>query len=238
MNKKFIYLLLATVGLAGCSHNHIEVKAQELPEEAPIIAEAPSRLPDPDLKSLLIGQNVDGYTKKTTINAEFCAAHEEWFHAGCNGSQRATYYNAEETALLMGDYNGSFEHINSGYRNSGDGIQHFKYNKEVAKGYFTDITDDWSFAGQKVGVYYPTLTSLSNLIDQENDWTYDDGTFTYTKDNANVFHGFQFFAAPMLLEGNVTWDTVEIELKSETLEIRLVDDSHTIISIASITKGY
>ena len=90
MNKKFIYLLLATVGLAACSHNHIEVKAQELPEEAPIIAEAPSRLPDPDLKSLLTGQNVDGYTKKTTINAEFCAAHEEWFHAGCNGSQRAT----------------------------------------------------------------------------------------------------------------------------------------------------
>ena len=242
MNKRLICILLATIGLAGCSSAKVEVKAEELPNEAPV-AETPTRVPDPDLKSWLTGQNVEGYTKKTVINPEFCSAHKDWFHAGCNGSERATYYNKEETALLMGDHNGEFEHINSGYRNNDDGIQHFTHDneKENKTDIFLDVIDDWTYPDQKVGVYYPTLTLLSSHINQEEDWTYDSvkNTFSYFKDDATLFHDFQFFAAPMLLEGYVTWNTVEIEMKGEILEIRLVDDdSHTIISVASIEQGY
>ena len=244
MNKKFIYLLLATIGLAGCSQNHVEVKAQELPVEAPVVAEIPTRDPDPTLSDWLLNQNTTGYTKKTTINLEKCNEHPEWFHAGCNGSQRATYYNKEESALLMGDYEGGFEHINSGYRNKDnveEGIQHFRFDTEAEDGkYFEDMIDDWSFAGQRVGIYYPTLTSLSALIDQEKDWSYDSSlkTFSYLKSDSTLLQKFQYFAAPMLLDGTVTWSDLKIKLDEGVLTIMMFDDAHTPITTAEITPGY
>lgn len=231
MNKRLLYLAIAAFALTGCAKASVQVIAEE-PEQVPV------RLAAPNLKQMLESQNVNGYTKKTTINETVCAS-EELFHAKCNGSQRATYYNAEETALLMGDYAGGFTNINSGYRNlTGEdkGIQHFRYNGEGD--YFTAVTDDWSYLGQTVGEYYPTLTSLSNLINQDTDWDYADEKFTYNKSDETLFKNFQFFAAPMLLEGTIEWKTINIKLVESALSIELVDTGDVIVSTAVITQGY
>ena len=220
--------------MTGCAKASAVAKAEEpvfSPDPDPIIVA-------PDLKTLLTNQNDKGYTKKTTIADAVCE-HADYFHANCNSSQRATYYNEAETALLMGNYDGTFNPINSGYRNlTGDeeGIQHFTYKGEGD--YFTDVNDDWSFMGQSVGKYYPTLTSLSKFINQEEDWKYEDEVFTYTKDDALLLKNFQFFAAPMLLEGKVELKTINIKLVEQELSIELVAKDDSIVSTAKVTKGY
>jgi hypothetical protein len=232
MNKRIILPLFCAFLMTGCAKASAVAKAEE-----PAFSPDPIELedPDPDLKTLLTNQNNKGYTKKTTIADAVCE-HADYFHANCNGSQRATYYNEAETALLMGNYDGTFNPINSGYRNlAGDeeGIQHFTYKGEGD--YFTDVKDDWSFMGQSVGKYYPTLTSLSNLINQEEDWEYKDEVFTYTKDNASLLKNFQFFAAPMLLEGKVELKTIKIKLVGQELSIELIAKDNSIVSTAKVT---
>ena len=232
MNKRIILPLFCAFLMTGCAKASAVVKAEE-----PVFSPDPI-IVVPDLKTLLTNQNDKGYTKKTTIADAVCE-HADYFHANCNGSQRATYYNEAETALLMGNYDGTFNPINSGYRNlTGDeeGIQHFTYKGEGD--YFTDVNDDWSFMGQSVGKYYPTLTSLSNLINQEEDWEYEDEVFTYTKDDALLLKNFQFFAAPMLLEGKVELKTINIKLVGQELSIELVANDDSIVSTAKVTKGY
>ena len=193
-----------------------------------------------DLKTLLTSQNVNGYTKKTTITPEICE-QLQIFHAGQNGSQRATYYNYEETALLMGNYDGTFGPINSGYRNIDGGIQHFKYNG--TGNYFENITDYWSYMDQSVGVYYPTLTSLSNLIDQ-NKWGYSNQTFSFIKSQEHdekeiaLFKNFQFFAAPMILEGAIELQEIDIKLEDDVLSIKLFNTSDLLVSETLVSRGY
>ena len=234
MNKRIILPLFCAFLMTGCAKASAVAKAEE-----PVFSPDPViEAQDPDLKTLLTNQNNKGYTKKTTIADAVCE-HADYFHTNCNSSQRATYYNEAETALLMGNYDGTFNTINSGYRNlTGDeeGIQHFTYKGEGD--YFTDVNDDWSFMGQSVGKYYPTLTSLSNLINQEEDWKYEDEVFTYIKDDASLLKNFQFFAAPMLLEGKVELKTINIKLVGQELSIELIANDDSIVSTAKVTKGY
>lgn len=222
--KKLLYLPLLALLLSGCSSNSLRAEA----------------LPDTDLDDLLVSYNVNGYTKKTEFSANLDAS---LFHANCNGKTRATYYNASENALLMGDYDGTFTNINSGYKNREGGIQHFRYNGEG--NYFTNITEDWTFDGQSVGVYYPTLTSLAALIEQES-WSYSDNTFTYTfgaitltegEYNDQVLKNFQYFAAPMLLQTtSIDWGNVQVKEETNYLSIKLSSKTE-LISEAKVYKG-
>lgn len=232
MNKAIILSLFCSFTLLGCTGPSVEANA-----EIPSFEEV-KKVVIPNLKTLLTNQNQNGYTKKTILSDEICS-HIDYFHAGCNTPKRATYYNVDENALLMGEYDGGFTHINSGYKNlpdEEDGIQHFTYLG--SEDYFTNIKEDWSYLGQKVGTYYPTLSSLASLINQDEDWSYSDETFTYIKEDSSLLKDFQFFAAPMLLEGKVELKTINIKLVSEELEIELVDKTDAVVSTAKVTKGY
>ena len=190
----------------------------------------------PTLQSMLTGQNDNGYTKKTTIEGFVCE-NEDYFHCKVNTAKRATYYIQNETALLMGNYNGTFSSINSGYKNNETGIQHFTYKGSL--GLFDNINEDWTYEGQFVGDYYPTLTSLSeSVVDEE--WSYDDllSAYVYIGSNSTVLQKFQYFAAPLLLEGNIAIASVQVSLANEELTIKLIDSSERLISTAVVTKGF
>ena len=216
----------------------------------------------PDLDTLLTSFNNNGYTKKTTFYlTEEERGRVENFHAGCNVAQRATYYNASEDALIMGDYSGGFANINSGYRNIENGVQHFRHVNEVTvENLFTSIENDWSMEGQSVGGYYPTLTSLSAL-EGINDWNYQDKVFSYSIEGLELVEGeyndivlqkFQYFAAPMLLQSErFSWTSIKIENKETYLSIRLyanatndadkstssVENGEVLISEAKVSQG-
>jgi hypothetical protein len=71
------------------------------------------------------------YTKKTNIYLNNISKEElsQYFH-GAVELDRTTYYNAN--ALLMGDFDGGFDTINSGYGTDENGnMTHFKYDLET-----------------------------------------------------------------------------------------------------------
>ena len=257
--KKIIVPVLAALllssGVAGFNNSSKVVKAE--------IAAS-------DLQNLLTSYNDGGYTKKTTMYlTETAQAETQYFHAGANTLQRATYYNASETALLMGNYDGTFggvdgaSGINSGYRNNGsDSVEHFRYvdTEASAANLFSDnyTTGDWTAANQTVGGYYQTLTSLANIINND-DWVYSEGAFIHNINNLsliadeysdNILKQFQYFAAPMMLQNNYfSWTTIRVTNANSFLSIRLyadvvdsakstmVGEAEVLVSEARIYKG-
>ena len=221
---------LCAVGIAVGAGQAREVKAGDLDGDKAAA-----------LKSLLTGYNDGGYTKLTTFYLTEAARSEtQFFHNGANALQRATYYNADESALLMGDYSGSFGTINSGYMNDGEGnANHFKYLGDAAPDVdklFDDIKADWKASGQTVGGYYQTLTSLADSIPTDGSgWWYDDShahiTYGHTITNLKIVDGeyddpilkrFQYFAAPMMLQNSYfSWSSVRVQDTTDFLSIRL-----------------
>lgn len=187
-----------------------------------------------------------GYTKLTTMFLTPEAQGEtKYFHGGANTLQRATYYNADESALLMGNYDGTFggvggaTGINSGYRNNDEGgVTHFVYTDDAATevNLFTKRTDGWKAAGQRLGTYYRTLTQLSASVKNTN-WTWEEGNecWKYSLDSIEVKDGeysdsllkdFQYFAAPMMLQNNYfSWTNIRVKDASDHLSIRLYSSS-------------
>ena len=118
--------------------------------------EAKAAITASDLANLLTSYNDGGYTKKTQffLNDE-TRAETQYFHAGANVAKRATYYNEAEDTLLIGDYDGTFTSINSGYRNVEGGAQHFTYKNAAtpsASDLFAQRNDGWTAAGQSINM--------------------------------------------------------------------------------------
>ena len=224
-----------------------------------------------DLQTLLTSYNDGGYTKKTQMYLTDTCVTEmaAYFHAGANTLKRATYYNADETALLMGNYDGTFKGIgeangiNSGYRNKGEGVEHFAYvdtTPTEANFFVEEKTEaDWTAIGQTVGGYYQTLSSLAASINV-SDWVYSDGAFIHDIANLHVTDGeyddqilkkFQYFAAPMMLQNAYfSWHTIRVVEGASFLSIRLyttaadgatkstlVGTDEALVSEARIYKG-
>ena len=193
------------------------------------------------LQNLLKGYNDGGYTKKTQLylTEECLDEMEDYFHAKANTPQRTTYYNEAETALLMGNYDGSFRDIegnsgiNSGYRNKGEGAEHFKYvdTTPTEANFFLEekTQSDWN-DNKTVGGYYQTLTSLANSI-VKSDWVYNDGAYIHDISDLTIVDGeyndqtlkkFQYFAAPMMLQNAYfSWHTIRVVEGVSFLSIRL-----------------
>ena len=203
---------------------------------------------DTDLSNKLLEYVTGGYTKLTTMFLTPAAQGEtQYFHGGANALQRATYYNAGETALLMGNYDGTFAGIgeatgiNSGYRNNGENtVTHFTYTDDAPTeaNLFSEEhrTDGWSASNQSVGDYYRTLTKLSNSVKGTNWWW--DGTFKawgHTISDLSITDGeysdpllkdFQYFAAPMMLQNKYfSWTSIRVAEASNYLSIRLYASS-------------
>lgn len=156
------------------------------------------------------------YTKKSTIFIDQSVEgfDLDFYHAGVGAQQRTTYYT--EDALLMGDLNGGFSEIHSGYANSEGGMQHFYPTGDAGLSALTDSslrTVDYTVSGATLygttDGYFYDLNRLAGLVDGSTGWTYAASTYTYTISTLEydekgdyldeTLKGFQYFAAPMLL---------------------------------------
>lgn len=156
------------------------------------------------------------YTKKTQIYVSDAGKNEiKKSFLGSVQVDRTTYYNG--TALLMGDYDGGFDQINSGYGTDAKGnLTHFKL-ADAANGTITTPTysannthpnwHDKDEKGDNIGEgmegFYMTLNDMT----QENyfeGWSFDGGKATYVTeeefiDGSNKFvQDFLAFTAPCL----------------------------------------
>ena len=235
MKKLFIFMgaLLLGVGAFGIKGNRA-VKT-EADGEAAAVATLLTGAMDANKQ----------YTKKTKIflNKDALADINNHFHAGVASLERATYYDETVGALLMGDYDGGFVNINSGYKNNdGDGSTHFTYKNAASpktNELFSERNDGWTAAGQKVGGYYQTLTTLASAASL-GEWStfIGSGGFTVYKHTVTsltvtdgaygdqVLNAFQYFAAPLLLRDNyVSYDSIWVTQTTSFLSIRLYASS-------------
>ena len=215
-----------------------------------------------DLQALLLKyKDANGrYTKKTSMHLSDTSSAEviSHFHAGAITQQRATYYDETKGALLMGDYAGGFTTINGGYRNIPDtnNSQRFHHKGEVSDIFSeAEMEDDYVATGLKVGEYFPTLTSLSNIINAA-DWTESAGVYKHEITDMSVVDGqyvdqilakFQYFAAPMFLQCNyISFKYIVVKEEASSLKIELqvspsdtgkIVDNGITFSDAVITSG-
>ena len=173
------------------------------------------------IKNLLKGymNGSKQYTKLTTLQSANIAALNGVYHGGASTSQRRTYYDETVDALLMCDYDGTFEHINSGYRTDTENARmyHWSYTGETNGKGLTNLTSDinngWYVSGYSVSSYYDVLSELGDAVTAQTSvskWEANNGVYTYTTDcaagyltntdpyNDGFLKLFQWFAAPML----------------------------------------
>ena len=224
--------------------------------------------PGAEVQELLRSYREGGYTKKTQMYLTDDAVDEmaEYFHAGQDTLMRATYYNADESALLMGNYDGTFGGvggINGGFRNiSTNACERFHYTDEtpnVDNLFSAEHTEmDYVALEQTVGGYYQTLQSLSEAIN--DDWIKEGNAYKYDVSGIAVENNeytdpvlkkFQYFAAPMLLQNAYfSWSSIRVVEGSSYLSIRLystkasgegkstvVGATEALISEARVYKG-
>ena len=181
------------------------------------------------------------YTKKTTIYLNNGDIDVDYFHAGHTVLKRTTYYT--DGALLMGDLDGGFDEINSGYANSGENMVHFS-SKSGIDG-LTDAeerTVDYTVTGKTMADYFFDLQNLADSV-QAADWSVNEGVYTHTISSlaldANgdyvdtLLKKFQYFAAPMLLQSvgganhYLSPSSIEVKEYLGTLSIKLFATSDT-----------
>lgn len=168
-----------------------------------------------------IGNN-DRYTKKSHIYLRTDTQDfDSYFHAGASVQERTTYY--APGALLMGDMDGKFVHINSGYANNGANMDHFSSQDGVNALNNAAVRDvDYTVVGKQMSDYFYTLEDLKDSI-VKGDWGYNDGLYYHdTNDltrnaqgdyNDILLKKFLYFAAPMLLQT----DSEYLSFKSITI---------------------
>lgn len=151
------------------------------------------------------------YTKKSRIfvKKDIPGYEASIFHAGHDVLERTTYYDGVD-GLLMCNLDGSFETINSGYANDGEGnMIHFISEDGIAGLTSENRTVDYKVTGKTMADYFYNLNDLINSI-AAGDWGYNEGNYFHditdlTVDsngdyNDKVLKRFQYFAAPMLLQ--------------------------------------
>ena len=146
--------------------------------------------PTVDYNSLLNNYYNSGvYTKKTNIYLNSNSTNEisQYFH-GDVAKDRTTYYNGEY--LLMGDIDGGFNTINSGYRTSGSDVKHFTYQNG-------SVVDDYTIPGTTLHSLYVTMTKLkSNYLDS----SWSEGIHEVTSSSDKYLNDFLAFTAPCLTD--------------------------------------
>ncbi len=225
--------MLFVAGAALSIHNAMAVHAEDAS--------------DTEVQSAILGYINESktYTKKTQIflNEEARVDMVDVFHAKHNVLERTTYYDETTNALLMGDYDGGFDHINSGYRYDSEAgnMKHYSYtgdNSSTAD-YFTAVHDDYSVKDTSPNEYFVNLSQIAGEVLGKT-WTKDgNGAFYHdftTSESTDPIpmdeHGnytdtflktIQYFAAPMLLQDNhyFTPRYVQIRTCTDWLSIRL-----------------
>lgn len=206
-----------------------------------------------ELAALINSYQKDGqYTKKTNIhlNSEAVEETQSYFHAGATELHRTTYYDETVNALYMCDINGvTAAKNNGGYIKVGNDMvrYHLPTTGDEKSFDFNNIfnTDsyeaDYTVKDTDPNHYFYVLSSLANSVNGQNDWIENDGIYTHTivdgGDQVNpetgdyvdpYLKGFQYFAAPMILQSfgaYLTFDRIEVTSTDGTLAIALYLDS-------------
>lgn len=186
----------------------------------------------------LISEFTEGkqYTKKSEIYLKDEALEDlkDYFHAGYQPMKMRTYYDEEVNALLMGDFEGTFNEINSGYIKVESNMEHYRYNAETISigTFFTSREKTYEVENTSPNEYFANLSTLQ-LEAGLHTWS-GSGPYTYTFENIQrdendghyidaLLHDVQYFAAPMLLENFGAYLLplkVEVEKVGDNLEIR------------------
>lgn len=201
------------------------------------------------------------YTKLTTLKYSEDAAN---YHAGANARQRRTYYDESEpvNALLMGNYDGTFGPINSGYAKVGSDMWHYSHNlEEISTSNLFDqekMNHNYTVQATSPNVFFDNLSALADAAEESgaSRWDLTDGVYTYTAvEPAVIQEGsysngllkvFQYFAAPMLLLNNgiglqkITVEEIDTSINNvitRVLLIKLFDSKNAEISEAMVVKG-
>lgn len=130
------------------------------------------------------------YTKKSNIYLTTESEQEikKYFH-GDVALDRTTYY--KDDILLMGDIDGGFDEINSGYRNNGNDMSHFTYQDGM-------IVDDYYVANTNIFDYYVSLKKISDANYFDSTWV--NGVHDVVSEDDKYLSDFLAFTAPCLTE--------------------------------------
>ena len=201
------------------------------------------------------------YTKLTVLETDNIKVLGGEYHGGADQPKRRTYYNENTDALLMGDYDGGFGGINSGYANDESGMQHYKNNAEAitTDNLFSERNVDYTVEGTTPKAYFDFLSEIAQMVNDSGSdgWEVDGCVFRYEADefltvseseNYNdLLKMFQYFAAPMVkMNDNLKLKKIEVsesdyptgsETTEKLLVIKLFNEDNTLISSAYVVKG-
>ena len=188
---------------------------------------------------LLSYKDVNGrYTKKSEIFLNTAAVEDidTHFHARYVSLERATYYDETADALLMGDYDGGFDDIKSGYRKNGANMEHFTYSgyADPSLENLFEGPSDYKVDNTTPNTYFVNLTGLADAAYTAHWDTFDNNGYTTYKYNVGALtvtdgayndatlNAFQYFAAPLLLRDNyISYNSIWVTQAASFLSIRL-----------------
>ncbi len=183
------------------------------------------------------------YTKKTQIFANSAAITdmEEMFHAGETRLERTTYYSETANALLMGDYDGGFDDINSGYAADAGktNMNHIRFTGDASDSnqFFNSEYHQTTYtvASTTPNAYFVNLSTLFadiNGMTDDGAWTVgSDGSYYHNFSdlslddkghyNDTILKDFQYFIAPMLLQGQYfSYSYIRVKQTANWLSLR------------------
>ena len=193
------------------------------------------------------------YVKKSKIYFSDFAKSEmsDYLHAGTNRIEMTTWYDEsfEDNggALLMGDYDGTFNRINSGYATINGKLTHFDTSVPEATS-TSDLFNADNMAHKRVdknttvNEFYDVLSGLATEVAKGDQvWTCDGTVYSHAisadldiDSSGNytdlTMKRFQYFAAPMLLQ-NVLVDQKEQSSKWLTFSSLKVEEKIGYLSI-------
>ena len=178
------------------------------------------------------------YTKKSEIFLNTAAVEDidTHFHARYVSLERATYYDETADALLMGDYDGGFDDIRSGYRKNGANMEHFTYSgyADPSLENLFEGPSDYKVDNTTPNTYFVNLTGLADAAYTAHWDTFDNNGYTTYKYsvgaltvtdgayNDATLNAFQYFTAPLLLRDNyISYNSIWVTQAASFLSIRL-----------------
>lgn len=224
-----------------------------------------------EVAAVLANYHTDhAYTKKTEIFLSDDAVTDldtitNAFHAHEKRLKRTTYYDETANALLMGDYDGGFASINSGYALVDGNMDHYRYGgtNESSADYFTNRNKDYTVKDTNPNEYFVNLTSLAATVTTSSGWTKgssSDYYYNFTdlgideKGDYNdpILKNFQYFVAPMLLQKDYSsyftfswlriqtttdWLTIRLYVGQPGTKVTLKDGDYGVLAEARVWKG-
>lgn len=212
------------------------------------------------LMASYVGTNKQ-YTKLTQLETENIKGS---YHANANTAKRRTYYDEGVDALLMGDYDGGFTYINSGYAKQDaetNNMQHYRNKAETKTTENLFVAEarqvDYTVYVTTPNKYFDNLSELAKTAKEASGWTVNNGVYTYKAEEAlsgtasapsdMLLKMFQYFSAPMVLVSEANhlqyvnvYETTYATGPStheKMLVIRLYDYDYNTLSTAYVVDG-